>query len=74
MLELQARFIWRRFASGAIVALAFIALSPRALAQSTSQPDTSSSSEEGSTAGSADDASKPNPPSLLTPLRPVTQE
>jgi hypothetical protein len=74
MLELQARCIRRRFASGAIVGLALIALSSRALAQSTSQPDGSSPSEQVSTAGSADDASKPNPPSLLTPLRPVTQE
>jgi hypothetical protein len=74
MLELQARCIRRRFASGAIVALSFIALSPRALAQSTSQPGGSSSSEQGPTTGSSDDASKPNPPSLLTPLKPVTQE
>lgn len=68
MLELQARCIRRRFASGAIVALALLALSPLALAQSTSQPDGSSPSE------TPDDASKPNPPSLLTPLKPVTEE
>jgi hypothetical protein len=74
MLELQARRIRRRFASGAIVALALLALSPRALAQSTSQPDTSSSSEEGSRTETPDDADKPNPPSLLTPLKPVTEE
>jgi hypothetical protein len=74
MLDLQARRIRRQFAIGAIVALSFIALSPRALAQSTSQPGGSSSSEQGSTTGGRDDASKPSPPSLLTPLKPVTQE
>ncbi len=74
MLGLQARSGLSPFASGAIIALSFIALSPGALAQSTSQPDGSSPSEQGSTAGSPEDTSKPNPPSLLTPLKPVTQE
>jgi hypothetical protein len=74
MLGLQARSGLSPFASGAIIALSFIALSPGALAQSTSQPDGSSPSEQGSTAGSPDDASQPNLPSLLTPLKPVTQE
>jgi hypothetical protein len=74
MMELQVRNILKPLAGAAILALSLNAVSPRVLAQGTAEPGAANSGDQENALGNAEGPNQPNPPSLLTPLKPVTRE